>query len=437
MEAQVQAAAAAQALADAKAQAKTNAAAQANADAAAKVIATSASVVCKLAKAAADAQAKAQAAAVAQAKEEKAAADAQARARAAGAQTLTPTAAASATASAAAAADDVVPLLVPLVAERFEGIDWTWPHLPSFWKFLNDKHWLDNDPARFPERWRKTVHSVVEACDVVHVADIVHLIGWAGLQCSTEILHALRRLAGISMLDVVHATRVDGFVNTLRRVVLDHLWLMCVEANGYSLTMPNAARRRTATQRKGAFHRTRSSDGHQVFVLHYVSRGGAEARALPLARTSTRGATSTLASGTDVDAFALRCATTPVTRSFAHVAVPSPTREFLSGAHLPSTFCFQFNWHKRTSEQDGDLVIRDGTRFLVPERPTQFTINHLGTGVHGFHNLRQLGRMASEGHVSSDTVGCARTRSDTLGMSSDTVGYPRLSEVCLRTPNIT
>ena len=88
-----------------------------------------------------------------------------------------------------------------------------------------------------------------------------------------------------------------------------------------------------------------------------------------------------------------------MTRSFAHVAVPSPTREFLSGAHLPSTFCFQFNWHKRTSEQDGDLVIRDGTRFLVPERPTQFTINHLGTGVHGFHNLRQLGRMASEGHA--------------------------------------
>ena len=105
-----------------------------------------------------------------------------------------------------------------------------------------------------------------------------------------------------------------------------------------------------------------------------------------------------------VDAFALRCATTPVTRSFAHVAVPSPTREFLSGAHLPSTFCFQFNWHKRTSQQDGDLVIRDGTRFLVPERPTQFTINHLGTGVHGFHNLRQLGRMASEGHVQSPMV---------------------------------
>ena len=123
---------------------------------------------------------------------------------------------AAATAPSDARDDEAAPLLVPHVAQRFEGIDWTWKYLAAFWTLLDDKRWLDRDPARFPERWRKTVLSVVEACDGAHVAQLLHLIGWAGLQCHSELLDALRRLAGISMAWRTARLAASSFVGFVR-----------------------------------------------------------------------------------------------------------------------------------------------------------------------------------------------------------------------------
>ena len=70
---------------------------------------------------------------------------------------------AAATAASDARDDEAAPLLVPHVAQRFEGIDWTWKYLAAFWSLLDDKGWLDRDPARL-ELYIKSFRSDTVGC---------------------------------------------------------------------------------------------------------------------------------------------------------------------------------------------------------------------------------------------------------------------------------